>query len=104
MELINFENKAAEYYGDSRTVDFMVKATGYTKKEVKDILKFTARISVLFSADILDTETLEILSDSAYAMRMIKSLLLIRTKFPIYLWTGVIVCLIERQLNNVESC
>ena len=97
MEFIDFEDKAAKYYGDSRTVDFMAEVTGYTKKEVKDILKFTARISGLFSEDILDTETLENPSTSAYAMRIIKALLLIRTKFPFYLWTGVILCLIERQ-------
>lgn len=97
MSIIDFEDKAAKYYGDSRTIEFMAEVTGYTKKEVKDILKFTARISGLFSEDILDTETLENPSTSAYAMRMIKALLLIRTKFPIYLWTGVILCLIERQ-------
>lgn len=97
MNIIDFEDKAAKYYGDSRTVEFMAEVTGYTKKEVKDILKFTARISGLFSEDILDTETLENPSTSAYAMRIIKALLLIRTKFPIYLWTGVILCLIERQ-------
>jgi hypothetical protein len=97
MNIIDFEDKAAKYYGDSRTVEFMAEVTGYTKKEVKDILKFTARISGLFSEDILDVETLENPSTSAYAMRIIKALLLIRTKFPIYLWTGVILCLIERQ-------
>ena len=97
ISIVDFEDKAAKYYGDSRTVEFMVEVTGYTKKEVKDILKFTARISGLFSEDILDTETLENPSTSAYAMRMIKALLLIRTKFPIYLWTGVILCLIEKQ-------
>lgn len=100
---IDFENKAAEYYGDSCTVEFLAEATGYTKKEAKDILKFTTRISALLSEDILDTETLEILSSSAYAMRLIKALLLIRTKFPIRLWTGVILCLIEGQTSNVTS-
>nr|DAQ00795.1 MAG TPA: hypothetical protein [Caudoviricetes sp.] len=97
MSIIDFEDKAAKYYGDSRTVDFIAEVTGYTKKEVKDILKFTARIRGLFSEDILDAETLENPSTSAYTMRIIKALLLIRTKFPIYLWTGVILCLIERQ-------
>lgn len=97
MSIIDFEDKAAKYYGDSRTSEFLAEVTGYTKKEVKDILKFTARISGLFSEDILDTESLENPSTSAYAMRIIKALLLIRTKFPIYLWTGVILCLIERQ-------
>ena len=97
MNIIDFEDKAAKYYGDSCTIEFMAEVTGYSKKEVKDILKFTARISGLFSEDILDTETLENPSTSAYAMRIIKALLLIRTKFLIYLWTGVILCLIERQ-------
>lgn len=70
--------------------------TGYTKKEIKDIAHFAAKMNTVCKESVIYIQEKESLDD--YFIRLFNTLVLIRTKFPIFLWPGIALYLI------IEKC
>ncbi len=79
----------------SLNADCFEEMTGYSKKEVKDIVRFACRLNRVCAEHTIKIESDESLND--YFYKIFVSLSMIRTKFPVFLWTGVALYLVIEQ-------
>lgn len=75
--------------------DCFEEITGYSKKEVKDIVRFAYRLNRVCAEHTVKIKSDESLND--YFYKIFVSLSMIRTKFPVFLWTGVALHLVIKQ-------
>lgn len=75
--------------------EFLAGMTGYTEKEIKDISRFADKLGIVCAEYVTKMADDESLDDYFYKIFM--SLSMIRTKFPVFLWTGVALYLVIEQ-------